>query len=429
MEVTNKMTPLFFKDAFWGGDFTNHDGYNALIQRLHDGKRMCKDMEELLKMRAQAEERYGKELVNIARKAGGQTEISTLRASFDELKTQIENIGNCHIQLSGMLKDEVKKLEIFRERQKAQRKKFEAINEKVQKTKVSLFKKTMESKKTYEHRCREADEAKQVSERTATTTAAPKHSEKVHHRAKQLRQAANETEKHYHANIDQLETVRQDWIDTHRGMCEVFQQLEGDRINILRCVLWDHSNHLSMQCVKDDELYEEVRRILEKCDITTDNNSFINMKSTGSRPPEPIVFENYYQRESSEDSNGSAHFTGAGGVLKRFSSLLQGSMVNINDSPPPSQSAVTSGGQSLDGVYASISGLQQEASTAALETDENSYIVLYDYFAQDPDELSITCGDVVQLLEQFEDGWWTVKTNGQTGLVPGSYLARNWPET
>ncbi|XP_037616318.1 proline-serine-threonine phosphatase-interacting protein 1-like isoform X4 [Sebastes umbrosus] len=426
------MAPLMFKDAFWGSDITSHAGYDAVIQRMRDGRHMCKDVEELLKLRALAEEKYGKELVTIARKAGGHAEISTLRASFELLKTQIENIGNFHIQLSDILKEEVKKIETFRERQKEQRKKFQSIMEKVQKKKVSLYKRTMESKKTYELRCKEADEAEQGADKT---TVASKNSEKVRHRAKHCRQAATEAENLYSSNIVQLESVRQDWEETHRSTCEVFQQLEGDRIGMLRCALWDHCNHFSMQCVKDDEVIEEVRKLLEKCDITTDNNYFIGMKSTGSRPPERILFENYYQTERSGDSNGQAQFAGGGGedMMLRSSDPLLASSVNISiNSLQSSQSALTPFGESFplasaeisDGGYAPLSGLQQAASLATVPADEETYIVLYEYTAQEGDELSVSRGDTVRVLEGGDDGWWTVERNGLTGLVPGNYLGK-----
>ncbi|KAF0043394.1 hypothetical protein F2P81_004731 [Scophthalmus maximus] len=272
-----------------GSDLTCHAGYDAVIQRLRDGRHMCKDVEELLKM-------------------------STLRASFGQLKTQMETIGNFHIQLSDILKEEVKKIETFRERQKEQRKKFESIMEKVHKKKVFLFKKTLESKRNYELRCKEADEAEQGAEKTPGTS---KNSEKVRHRAKHCRQSANEAEKLYSTNITQLEGDRQDWEETHKSTCEVFQQMEGNRISMLRCALWDHCNLFSMQCVKDDEFYEEVRKLLEQCDITTDNNHFIQTKGTGSRPPEPIVFESYYQAEMSGHSNGQALIARGGEDMMR----------------------------------------------------------------------------------------------------------------
>ncbi|XP_007566429.1 proline-serine-threonine phosphatase-interacting protein 1a isoform X1 [Poecilia formosa] len=407
---------LQFKDSFWGNEFISNAGYETLIQRLNEGRRTCKDVEDLLKMRASAEEKYGKELVSIARKAGGSTEICTLRASFDEMKTQIENIGNLHIQLSGFLKEEVKRMEEFRERQKEQRKKFEVIMEKVQKTKVSLYKKTIDSKKSYEQRCKEADEAEQTAERLGNApTATPKQIEKMNNKSKQCREAAAEAESQYKSNIEQLDRIRQEWESTHVEICEMFQQQEEDRISVVRNALWVHCNQLSMQCVKDDECYENVRNSLENCDIITDNNNFVEMRKCNPTPPAPIGYQNYYENNASVQANGSAGFVE--GVKKRISNLLPGSCtfgskltINEGVSEPPAGTS--------EGVYASIPGLQN------FNQSSKEYKAVYDYVAQGEDELSISVGDVVVVIDEGEDGWWTVQRNGQSGLVPGSYLAK-----
>uniref|UniRef100_A0A8C8B2P6 Proline-serine-threonine phosphatase interacting protein 1 n=1 Tax=Otus sunia TaxID=257818 RepID=A0A8C8B2P6_9STRI len=359
-------------------EFTFHTGYEVLIQRLLDGRKMCKDVEDLLKQRAQAEERYGKELIQIARKAGGQTEINTLKSAFERLKQQIESVGNSHIQLAVMLKDELKGIEEFRERQKEQRKKYEAAMERIQKRKLSHYKKTVESKKTYEQKCKEADEAEQSFERTSAS-GNQKQTEKSQNKAKQCRDAANEAENVYKQNIEQLDKVRTEWEQEHIKTCEVFQLQECDRITILRNSLWVHCNQLSMQCVKDDELYEEVRVSLENCIVESDIDYFIKTKMTGTQPPDAIGYESYYTREPNRSNSiGRLQF------------------------PEQNPSKYMLG------------------SSCAFRLTTVPFSVSF----QNMDELDISEGDIVVVIEENEDGWWTAERNGQRGFVPGSYLEK-----
>uniref|UniRef100_UPI00398EBAEA proline-serine-threonine phosphatase-interacting protein 1a isoform X2 n=1 Tax=Pristiophorus japonicus TaxID=55135 RepID=UPI00398EBAEA len=404
------MTRLRFKDAFWCPEFTSYVGHEVLLERLQEGRKMCKDMEELLKLRALAEEKYGKELMHIARKAGGLMEINTLRIAFDSLKQQMENIGNLHIQLAGMLKEEVKRLEDFRERQKETRKKYESAMDHVQKSKVALYKKTLDSKKCYEQKCKEADEADQSSERI-NATGNPKQIEKSQTKAKQSRDTVNDAERVYQQNVEQLDKIRQEWEQEHINTCEAFHQQESDRINNLRNSLWMHCNQLSLQCVKDDELYEETRKVLELCDIDADMDCFIQKKMTGLTPPAPIEYENYYDKLSAA-ANRTVVSSKNGGMMKRITSLLPGN----NSKPNSSNSINVMAPPPAEALYASVAVAQHE--------NPNNYRVLYDYTAQNNDELDITANDIIQITDESEDGWWTASRNGRSGLVPSTYLEK-----
>lgn len=48
--------------------------------------------------------------------------------------------------------------------------------------------------------------------------------------------------------------------------------------------------------------------------------------------------------------------------------------------------------------------------------------VEYDYTANESDELTITPGDVINVLVQQEDGWWQGELNGTVGIFPASYV-------
>lgn len=51
---------------------------------------------------------------------------------------------------------------------------------------------------------------------------------------------------------------------------------------------------------------------------------------------------------------------------------------------------------------------------------------LFPFSFQNVDELDISEGDIVVVIAENEDGWWTAERNGQQGFVPGSYLEKLW---
>lgn len=54
---------------------------------------------------------------------------------------------------------------------------------------------------------------------------------------------------------------------------------------------------------------------------------------------------------------------------------------------------------------------------------ETSYAVAkYNYEPQRQDELHLTRGETVLVLERSSDGWWKGEVNGQTGWFPSNYV-------
>ncbi|XP_056875555.1 proline-serine-threonine phosphatase-interacting protein 2 isoform X4 [Takifugu flavidus] len=280
------MRNLHFKDFFWNVELISTGGYDTIIHYLNDGKRTCKEIEEFIKARASIEEKYAKDLLSLSKKVCGHAEMNALKKSLDVFKlrksqiffvpllcnrsccccpphrrvsltlVETEHVSLAHLQLAQSMRGEVKKLEEFREKQKEMKKKMEQNMDAFHKLKSSQFKKTMEAKKMYEHKCRDKEEADQNVNRNANTS-----------------------------NSKQID--------------KVFENLAKERIVFLRNAVWTHLNQLSQQCVTNDELYEEVRKSLECCDVQRDIEHFINLRKTGEKPPAPVLYESFYTTQRS----------------------------------------------------------------------------------------------------------------------------------
>ncbi|TSM12535.1 ATP-dependent RNA helicase DHX29 [Bagarius yarrelli] len=206
------MRELHFKDNFWNSELTSTAGYDAILQHLNDGKRTCKEIEDFMKARAAIEEKYAKELLGLSKKVCGH----------NEMKVEVE-LGRCVKQ---------------------------------------------ETKKTYDQKCRDKEDAEQTMNRNATTSNA-KQQEKLFTKAQQAKQSAEEaereheslilglsyTDKVYNQNVLVLGKMREEWLNEHVKACEIFEKQEAERISVLRNVVWTHLNQLSQQCVTSDEKF------------------------------------------------------------------------------------------------------------------------------------------------------------------------------
>ncbi|XP_037340638.2 proline-serine-threonine phosphatase-interacting protein 2 isoform X1 [Pungitius pungitius] len=287
------MKDQHFKDFFWNSDLTCTSGYDAIIQYLNDGRRTCKEVEEFMKARASVEEKYAKDLLGLSKKVCGHNEINTLKRSLDMFKLQTEHVSLTHSQLAHSMREEAKKLEDFRERQREARKKVEQQMDFLHKQKSAHYKKTMDSKKTYDQKCRDREEADQNMNRNANTNNT-KQMDKLYSKAQSAKQTAEEADRVYHQNVTIMGSIRDEWLAEHINACEMFENQATERITFLRNTLWTHLNQLSQQCVTSDELYEEVRKSLELCDVQEDIGHIINLRRTGEKPPPPVTYDNFY---------------------------------------------------------------------------------------------------------------------------------------
>lgn len=48
--------------------------------------------------------------------------------------------------------------------------------------------------------------------------------------------------------------------------------------------------------------------------------------------------------------------------------------------------------------------------------------VIYSYQENKPDELTLAVGDVVEIFEEVEEGWWRGKLNGKVGVFPSNFV-------
>nr|XP_046228586.1 CD2-associated protein isoform X2 [Scatophagus argus] len=67
-------------------------------------------------------------------------------------------------------------------------------------------------------------------------------------------------------------------------------------------------------------------------------------------------------------------------------------------------------------------GFQPQPPAAAKKPKKRQCKVLFDYQPANDDELELKSGDIIDITEEVEEGWWSGNLNGKSGLFPSNFV-------
>ena len=145
---------------------------------------------------------------------------------------------------------------------------------------------------------------------------------------------------------------------------------------------------------------------------------------TGTHPEHDSDFDEFSDgdnKANSEDSGSTKHsvtrpsrhvVTVTTGGNSGVNGFLSGSISN-------SSSGFASSAGQEENIDNEVSEIYYQATTVP---SIGQCRALYDYTANMYDELTIRVGDVINIHDKQEDGWWLGELKGQVGIFPATYV-------
>ncbi|XP_071179004.1 proline-serine-threonine phosphatase-interacting protein 2-like isoform X1 [Mytilus edulis] len=442
------MTRLKFVDGFWEADFLGVRGYEILCQRLKSGKKMCKELDEFLKERIKAEQAYSKALSIAVKKIGNPEEMGDLGRSILQLQRETEKMSAVHDLAAKQFLSLERELTEFSGDQNSKRHATDEIIRKSNQLKQQSYKQTISLKEKYTQRCREKDNAEEAfNNAKQSVTVKTKDLDKIEKVKDKAIETMEQADQSYKNSIETLENTRTQWEKDMENTCSEFEHLEEARIELLRDLIWKCTNIDSQTCVDHDQCAENVRQMLELCDIDKELHDFIEKNKTGSERPElptEVFYENYYAKKGSSGHDQTRQNDKTTLSRRPPERIPQDLPKQPRVRPPPARpieqpkatERITTKEQCLisfdDDItssgYSSISDVRPKRGP---NITESGYSDVHDviperaqgriqrpYTSKSPSEHNVQVGEVVEIVREMPGNSVQIMKNGRIGIIP-----------
>ncbi|KAF8633321.1 hypothetical protein AX17_004494 [Amanita inopinata Kibby_2008] len=292
-----------FCNSFWGdGD----EGPNALFTRMRSAVKTSEGLRNFWSERAALEEEFGKRLSILARTTIGVEETGELLNSLQTLVVETQRQATTHIQLASNIRKELlTPLANFHDRQLERKRSVQTPIEKKFKTKQSQVSYVARAQEKYEGDC-----VRIKAYRQQAAILQGQELDKLQVKLRRALETVRANEKDYSNFARGLSEMSVEWETDWKWFCDDCQDMEEERMELMKDNIWNYANMISTVCVSDDESCEKIRTALDQLEPDRDLDAFVEVHGTGNRVTDlSVIAPRDSQRQSSSNTSPTAYRT------------------------------------------------------------------------------------------------------------------------
>jgi len=414
------------------GSFWEISQFKRTVQRIDNGPKVCDDLLNFIKERANIEENYSKMLrslnVKYRKVIEKNASYNTQQASWLQMLNEAERTADLHTGIKeNLMTDPYEKVKAWKKENfhsfalGGLKESKQSTDEfaRAQKQWAKLYKKVQESKKQYFNICKEEKTA-QIQESTAKSDPnfAPEKLKKLQETVeKKEKDKARLMDKYESALVD-LDRDQPRYMEDMERAFERCQDNEKKRLVFFKQMFEIIHKHLDLSNNPEyKSIYTDMAACISKVDSEADllwwrqNNGPdmpMNWPQFEDYDPERLLMQKSMSRKTG--AKVSKHVAGVDSHNSQFTPTYT-----------PSSEITTSSNGPAQETWDDNNPFAEEASG-----DSGGMLVkaLYDYSGQEDDELSFKSGDELYKLEdEDEQGWCKGRLkSGKVGLYPANYV-------
>eukprot|EP01094_Clydonella_sp_ATCC50884_P016339 TRINITY_DN2714_c0_g1_i1.p1 TRINITY_DN2714_c0_g1~~TRINITY_DN2714_c0_g1_i1.p1 ORF type:complete len:472 (-),score=161.06 TRINITY_DN2714_c0_g1_i1:125-1540(-) len=284
------------------------DGINAVYTRFDDGKRTLGEFIDMFTARQKLEEHYAKDLQKMCSKPAASAEGRTFGAGYSKLKEDNETNTRIRYNFAAALqKDFVTELKTL---QSDQNKARATLQAKVQALQAELDKKgkaLSKAKSAFHSRSEAAESAlSQYEKAKQDPTCQPKQLSKLNASQQKLRKEADGADQQYNAIVQDHQQFQMTFETQMKEVLTEFQRMEESRLAFLKSMM--EKFHQLCKSTYDElqKSTEELSTAVSQMDGNADVQGWISENQTDKQPPPPVEYVPYKQQYSHPSSGTSS---------------------------------------------------------------------------------------------------------------------------